>query len=42
MAMSVMEIHGDAILDLLSTEPHRRLEVKKVRACRALNHLTNA
>ena len=30
MAMSVMEIHADSISDLLSAEPHRRLEVKKV------------
>ena len=31
MAMSVMEIHADSISDLLAAEPHRRLEVKKVR-----------
>ena len=31
MAMSVMEIHADSISDLLSAEPHRRLEVKKVQ-----------
>ena len=30
MALSVMEIHADSISDLLSSEPHRRLEVKKV------------
>ena len=30
MAMSVMEIHAESISDLLSAEPHRRLEVKKV------------
>lgn len=31
MALSVMEIHADSISDLLSSEPHSRLEVKKVR-----------
>ena len=31
IALSVMEIHADSISDLLSSEPHRRLEVKKVR-----------
>lgn len=30
MALSVMEIHADSISDLLSSEPQRRLEVKKV------------
>ena len=30
MAMSVMEIHAESISDLLSAEPHRSLEVKKV------------
>lgn len=32
MALSVMEIHADSISDLLSSEPHCRLEVKKVLA----------
>lgn len=32
IAMSIVEIHGDSIQDLLSNDPYRRLDVKSVRA----------
>ncbi len=39
IAMSIVEIHGESIQDLLSNDPYRRLDVKPVRGRLQIPHL---